>query len=346
MNLILNLKGTNNIPYTSKFLFKRSSVVSALGVIALAALVGCNKSEERAAASKQVVAKVNGQEITVHQLKGEFAAASALGGAANPTMTRATLDSLIDEQLLVELAKERKLNRDPQVLQAEEKANRQIVIRALQDSLVAGQPQASDAEIRTFYDANPGLFSNRRIFTFRQFTVDKSAINDDIKGKLDKAKSRDDLAKTFDNANIKYREVITVRPAEQLPMAALPVLTNMKNGDVAIINDSNEANVMQLVESIEQAASLDQATPIIREYLISTKKKQLTADLLKSLRSTAKIEYAGDFAVAAVDGSNKQSAQPGQSGASQSPSAQKGSEHSKENAKADTIRKGLQAEKL
>src|SRR5688500_5969325 len=78
-------------------------VYSVIGALALTTLVGCNKSEESASSSKQVVAKVNGKEITVHQLKNEFAAQSAMGAASKPTMTRATLDSLIDEQLLVEL---------------------------------------------------------------------------------------------------------------------------------------------------------------------------------------------------------------------------------------------------
>jgi EpsD family peptidyl-prolyl cis-trans isomerase len=314
-------------------------VYSVIGALALATLVGCNKSEEPASSSKQVVAKVNGKEITVHQLKNEFAAQSAMGAASKPTMTRATLDSLIDEQLLVELGKERKLNRDPQVIQAEEKAYRQIMIRTLQDSLIASQPQPNNAEIRAFYDQNPGLFSNRRIYTFRQFTVDRTAINDMVKTKLDQSKSREDVSNAFKNANIKYRELVSVRAAEQLPMAALPAMAKMSAGDVAIVNENNDANVIQLMESVEQPATLEQATPIIREYLISAKKRQLTADLLKSLRSTAKVEYVGDIVIAEQNGSASQPS-------ATSPANPQKSEPAKDGTKEDAIRKGLQADKI
>lgn len=312
---------------------------SVIGAMALATLVGCNKSEESASSSKQVVAKVNGKEITIHQLKNEFAAQSALGAASKTTMTRATLDSLIDEQLLVELGKERKLNRDPQVVQAEEKAYRQIMIRALQDSLISAQPQPNNAEIRAFYEANPGLFSKRRIYTFRQFTVDRTAINDMVKTKLDQSKSREDVSNTFKQANVKYRELVSVRAAEQLPMAALPAMANMSAGDVAIVNENNDANVIQLMESVEQPATLEQATPIIREYLISAKKRQLTADLLKSLRSTAKVEYVGDIVIAEQNGSAQQPP-------AASPANPQKSDPAKEGTKEDAIRKGLQADKI
>ena len=47
--------------------------------------------------------EISSVKSELEELKNEFAAQSAMGAASKSTMTRATLDSLIDEQLLVEL---------------------------------------------------------------------------------------------------------------------------------------------------------------------------------------------------------------------------------------------------
>ncbi|MES2354972.1 MAG: EpsD family peptidyl-prolyl cis-trans isomerase [Pseudomonadota bacterium] len=265
-----------------------------LGLLALTTVVGCGNHDN--AAVHQVAARVNGKDITLFQLKNEFTALSALGAASKATPTREMLDSLIDEQLLIEQSKERKLDRDPQVIQAGEKARRQIMVRALQDNLGASLPQPTPAEVRSFYEGNAALFAKRRIYTFHQYTVDRTAFNDALKAKLDQAKSHEAVVAVLKAEKVEFRDIVNVRTAEQLPMPALSSMVAMNRGDVVVINDSGETTIMQLADFVEQPASLEQATPIIREYLTNTKKGELVASLLKSMRTTAKIEYLGPFA--------------------------------------------------
>jgi hypothetical protein len=61
------------------------------------------------------------------------------------------------------------------------------------------------------------------------------------------------------------------------------------------------------VDYIEQSAALEQATPIIEQYLFNAKKKELVDSQVKALRAAAKIEYLGPFAPGA-----EQTAQPAQ----------------------------------
>src|SRR5688572_21810808 len=81
---------------------------------------------ERAAADRpatQLVAKVNGTEISVHQLR--------VGGAGtNPASAAQALEKVIDRELLVQKALAAKLDRDPQVQQSIENARRQLLAQA------------------------------------------------------------------------------------------------------------------------------------------------------------------------------------------------------------------------
>jgi EpsD family peptidyl-prolyl cis-trans isomerase len=273
---------------------------SVLALLAVSALVGCSQ-QSRNAPSRQVVAKVNGQEITIHQLKNELTALTSRGAVAtNVAPTKQMLDSLIDEQLLVEQGKQRKLDHDPQVMLAIERARRQIVAQAMQTSLAAALPPPPLAEIKAFYEANPALFAKRRIYTFYQFMVDRGGLSDTLKTRLDRAKSRAALLIALRAESVAFRELVSARTAEQLPMAALPAIAAMQRGDVTVINDGNEATILQLIDFIEQPATIEEATPLIREYLLNTRKKELVAERLIALRASAKIEYLGPFAEGAL----------------------------------------------
>jgi EpsD family peptidyl-prolyl cis-trans isomerase len=268
-------------------------------MLATSALIGCSQ-QSRSVPAGQVVAKVNGQEITVHQLKNELTGLTPRGPVATRAMpSKQVLDSLIDEQLLVEQGKERKLDHDPLVMLAIEKARRQIVAQAMQASLAAALPAPRQAEVRSFYDANPALFAKRRIYTFYQFTIERSGLSGALKTKLDRAKSRPALRAALQAENVAFRELISARTAEQLPMAALPAIAAMERGDVTVINDGDEATILQLMDFVEQPATIEEATPLIREYLLNTRKQELVAERLAALRASAKIEYLGPFAEAA-----------------------------------------------
>ena len=259
------------------------------------------------APSGQVVAKVNGQEITVHQGKNEFSPLGSSGATPDAIPGKRVLDSLIDEQLLFEQAKERQLDHDPEVMQAIEGARRQIIVQAMQASLAAGVPQPDPADVRAFYDANPALFAHRRIYTFHQFVIDRANFSQRLKTRLDLVRSRKAVLAALKAEKVTYRELVSTRSAEQLPMVSLPVIAAMHRGDITVINEGGETTILQLVDFVEQAVTIREATPLILEYLLSTKKRELVAERLKALRATARIEYMGPFAEPAL-----RTARPGQ----------------------------------
>ena len=112
--------------------------VAALAVAVLTACGGGSGGGGEEKKATQVAAKVNGDEVTVHQIN------AALPRMNNPTeaqvkvATKQVLDRLIDQQLFIQKAVENKLDRDPQVMTAIENARREILARAYVERVMTG----------------------------------------------------------------------------------------------------------------------------------------------------------------------------------------------------------------
>lgn len=269
-------------------------LVALLAMVALAA--GCGEPRDKAAT--QAAAKVNGDEVTVHQINAELQRAAGgqmPQGSTAETASKRILEGLIDQTLLVQQAKEAKLDRDPQVLQALESSRRQILAQAYIDRQAAGSPPSQD-EIKAFYAKNPDLFEQRRIYSFREFLFERARFTDPVREQLNAAKTPADIGKVLTAAGIRYRETNSTRPAESLPIEALPRIAKMGKGDTAAFTDQNLANVLMLLDYTEQPIALDRATPLIQQYLLNHKKRELAQSKVKELRENGKVEYLGAFA--------------------------------------------------
>lgn len=261
-------------------------------------VTGCGESKDKPVS--QTAAKVNGDEVTVHQINAELQRATggnAPQGANTEAATKRILEGLIDQTLLVQQAKEGKLDRDPQVLQLLESARRQILAQAYIDRQAAATPPTQD-EIKAFYAKNPDLFERRRVYAFREFLFERTKFSNEIREQLNAAKSPSDIAKILSAADIRYRETNSTRPAEALPIEALPRIAQLNKGDTLAFTDQNLANVLMLLDYSEQSVPLDRATPLIQQYLVNNKKREIAQAKVKELRGKGKIEYLGTFAKA------------------------------------------------
>lgn len=247
---------------------------------------------EQAAADRpaaQPVAKVNGAEISIRELRSGSGSAVAQA-----------LETVIDRELLVQKALAEKLDRDPQVMHAIDNARRQVLAQAYLEKSVSQAAAAAGGstrdEIRSFYEQNPALFAERRMYRLRELVVSAPGeMIDVLRAEAAKARDLEDVAAWLKQRNASYSADALTQPAEQLPLAYLPQLARMKPGEIAVFGTPLGASVIQLVHAEPAPLTEQQAAPLIEQFLAGRKRLETAAAEVKRLREVATIEYLGEF---------------------------------------------------
>ena len=272
--------------------------MAGIAIAALALLAGCGEKKDKPAT--QTAAKVNKEEITVHQINAVLQQQRGLKPEQADEASRRILERLVDQELAVQKSAELKLDREPRVVQQVEAARREILARAYSEKLGEGAPKPTPAEIKKYYDDNPALFKERRVYQLQELAIQaKPEQTEELRSQLQGAKNIAAFVEYLKANDFKFSGNQAVRAAEQLPMSALPALAKLKDGQ-AILNPSpTGVQVVVLAGSRSQPVDEERARPAIEQFLHNERKRKTLADDLKAMRAAAKIDYVGKFAASA-----------------------------------------------
>ncbi|UXH79485.1 EpsD family peptidyl-prolyl cis-trans isomerase [Roseateles amylovorans] len=276
----------------------RLAALTAATLMAVA-LTACGGGS--GAKASQTAAKVNKEEITVHQINFVLQRQPNLKPDQVEGASRQVLERLIDQELAVQKAQDLKLDRDPRVVQQIETAKREIIARAYAERLgeTASKPQPQ--EITQYYNDKPALFADRRIYNLQEISIEaKPEQFDALRARLGEAKTLPEFLDYLKANDIKFVGTQAVRSAEQLPLNSLDAVARLKDGQSMLNATPTGLLVVYLAGSRSQPVTLEQARPAIEQFLLNQRRTDLLAKDIKAMRENAKIEYVGKFAEAAA----------------------------------------------
>lgn len=290
----------------SSFICRKNLIL----LLIAAFLAGCSSGDGKKPAT-QVAAKVNKEEITVHQINSVLERAGNIAPEQAKVAGKQILEKLIDQELLVQQAMGNKLDRDPRVVQAVEAARRDILSRAYIETVLSRVAKPGADEIRDFYNKHPELFSERRIYQFQQLVIQNTQpdFQSRLQQQMGNAKSLADVAAWLKAEKIPFAANTSTKAAEELPLELLPKFSQMKDGQIGVIGGRDGVMVVQLAASRSMPMDEKSATAFIEKYLGNQKRMEAAEKEMKQLREKAKIEYLGDFAAAKADEKTKAATQ-------------------------------------
>ena len=196
----------------------RPAAVLTIAVCALA-LAGCGAKKDKDKPASQTAAKVNKEEITVHQINFVLAQQRGVPPEQAASASKQVLERLVDQELALQKAQDQKLDRDPRVVQQLEAARREVIARAYAEKIAAGAPKPSSAEIKTYYDAHPALFKQRRVYNLQELAIQSPPEKlPELQTRLTEAKDLGEFVNYLKTGDIKFNAAQAVRSAEQLPL--------------------------------------------------------------------------------------------------------------------------------
>ncbi|WP_298408389.1 EpsD family peptidyl-prolyl cis-trans isomerase [Janthinobacterium sp.] len=267
------------------------------GVILLtvAGLAACGGDKQKKVG--QALASVNGEEITALQLNEELQRAG-VPAAQQEAASKQLLEALIDRQVVENVALKEKIDRDPKVMQAVERAKALIISQAYMQKKLSGMAPPSKVEVEDYFNKHPELFSNRKQFDMRQLLIASKDMNDALKQVIDKSKSLDEVAAWMESNKIGFARGQVSRTTTDLAPELVAKLQSMPKGQLFIINEGERAMLMTIVDIKEVPVKLAAAAPQIEQYLVNTRAKDAAKQEMERLRAAAKIEYLNQPAAA------------------------------------------------
>ena len=276
---------------------------AGLILVVAAVLSGCGAKD--GGGPTQVIAKVSGEEITELQVNQALERQPGLKPDQVEPVSRKVVAGLVEQEIVLQKARDLKLDRDQRVVQNVEALKREVIARAYLDRISEGATKPSQKEAQAYFDENPALFKQRRIYTFQELSVQASeAQRAGIEAQLTSLKSPADLEAYLKAKQIAARTERSTVAAENIPLPLLQRVSELKVGQGLIVPANGGLRIVLLLGVQDSPVTEEQARPAINAYLLNLRKRKAVEKELSSLRAAAKVEYFGKYADLAASGAS------------------------------------------
>jgi len=264
----------------------------------VALLSGCGGEESEVAQNTQVVAKVNGEEVTIHQLNQLLSRVRMPEGEySQADLEKQALDSLVEKTLVLQAAKGLKIDREPAVLSALEEAKNKVLIERYVQRTLESVAKPSTEQVQEFYDRFPELFAERKMYVFTKLAI--SADEAQVERLIEQVKQGLTIEQVVDllkQQGIKYKRMSEAKVEGKIAGPVLQFLSALQAGDIGYLKMTDGLLVVELHRLLDQSVALDDAKGAIAGQLLLEARKKASKKLVDSLKEAAEVEYVGKFA--------------------------------------------------
>lgn len=265
-----------------------------LNVILFAAALatsGCDRAKT-VTPTGQVVATVDGQEITLEDLHAETGTLGAnIGAGARKAIEQAALQQIISRTLIANYAKDQKLDATPVAAIIKRRAEQEALVAMVQQKLTAEVPAPSAEEAEIFIRDHPSSFSQRHVFVVDQITA--TDVPEPVRKALDNYTTLAEVQDAYARAGVKYNQTVGTIDALTIDADAAEKLASLPVGAVFISPEGNIMRVNHIREVVTAPVTGADATRIARETLQAQRATTLTQRQIASIvgGGMAKVRY-------------------------------------------------------
>jgi peptidyl-prolyl cis-trans isomerase C len=263
--------------------------------IACLAVSACDGKGEAKAPAGQVVATVDGQEITVRDLRAEMGGTNYPDPVARKAAESAAVQSIVSRKLLAKAAEDRDLDKTPDFALLKQRANELALAQALQESILKTVPPATRDEAERYVLAHPDMFSQRKVFVVDQIrTVQPSP---QIVDKLRPLKTLDDVKELFAREGVPYDTTTDKIDAVGSDPRIIESIANLGPGEVFALPSGLTLTINRITETRIRPFTGEPAVNFAMRMLTRERSQQTLAREVQAITANAenKIKYNKDY---------------------------------------------------
>lgn len=262
----------------------------ALAGAALISLQACSSEP-----TGQVVAVVNGEEITQQELNAEIAELPAPPVGDKEAIRRQILQQIIDRRLMAQVAKEDGLDRDPMYIIRERRLKEELLVQmyGVKTADTVRVPDA--ASVKKYLAENPGKFSQRTAYLVDQISFDFPSDQKILKA-LEADKSLADVEETLKSFKIDYSKGANSMDSGNIPTPVLNQILALPAGEPFIIPMQGKVVVSVITGRQPVPTTEQQASPMAAQTMRAESIGKVLRTRLEEAKAKANISYQDGLA--------------------------------------------------
>jgi EpsD family peptidyl-prolyl cis-trans isomerase len=276
----------------------RFAIATALALATVLSLSACN--DKAKAPTGQVVATVDGEEITSRELQNELTGATFADDQARKDAEQAALRVIINRHLLAKAARERDLDKNPDFALQKKRAEDFLLVQQLQNSIVKSVPAATPEEAQRFITDHPDTFAERKIFLLDQVRVTQP-VPPAVTEQLRPLKSLDEVIALLNANNIPFQRAPNRLDAVGSDPRMIETIVKLNGRDLFAVPTGqmlmiNEVKGVQVQPFVGEAATNYAIQQLSRQH----SQEAVTRDFRAIVdKGAGKIKYSDRYAPAA-----------------------------------------------
>jgi EpsD family peptidyl-prolyl cis-trans isomerase len=247
-------------------------------------------------AKGQVIATVNGNDVTVYELGTELQGMNLPAGAERKKVEQAALQRIVDRKILADIARDKKLDKTPEYLLQTRRSDEQILVNLLQQSEAAKVPGSTSEDVEKFMAANPWAFAQRKLLIIDQIQFPMPADRKALMA-YRPLKTLDEVEQKLVTDGIEYRRVPTSLDTAQMNATMAKSILGLPTGEVFVVPAGGGLTASRIVDIRATPLSGPEAMKIAREMLrrqnMAEKARTELEPLLTAAR--AKVTYKSGY---------------------------------------------------
>lgn len=243
----------------------------------------------------QVVAVVNGEEITQQELNAEISELPAPPVGDKEAIRRQILQQIIDRRLMAQVAKEDGLDRDPMYVIRERRLKEELLVQmyGVKTADTVRVPDASS--VKKYLADNPGKFSQRTAYLVDQISFDFPSDAKILKA-LEADKSLADVEETLKSFKIDYSKGANSMDSGNIPTPVLNQILSLPAGEPFIIPMQGKVVVSVITGRQPVPTTEQQASPMAAQSMRAESIGKVLRTRLEEAKAKADITYQDGLA--------------------------------------------------